>query len=327
MKYLESHFDEYIKLLENCSLNNINDNIKSVEKIPNYIIYGPPGIGKYTKTLHLIKPLSPSNLKYEKKIIVACNKSNYNLKISDIHYEIDLSLLGCNSKIIWHDLYLQIYDIISSNNTKNGIIVCKNFQNIHSELLEIFYSYMQNQFNAGITIKFFIITTDISFIPDNILNCCKKLIIPRPSKTMYNKCFKIKIDKSIDINNINNIKDIKDFKKNNTHTDIKDIEYIQLPYKNTCNKIIELITNYNDSKFIQMRELLYDICIFEFNIFDVLLYIINELVNLNYINSFTKYNNIVIESYNFIKLYNNNYRPIYHLERYILYIISIVHEL
>ena len=28
-----------------------------------------------------------------------------------------------------------------------------------------------------------------------------------------------------------------------------------------------------------------------------------------------------------LKLYNNNYRPIYHLEKYILYIATIVHDL
>ena len=82
-------------------------------------------------------------LKYEKKISVNFNKQSYFFKISDIHYEVDMSLLGCNSKIIWHEIYCQIIDIITIKTEKIGYIVCKNFHAIHNELLEIFYSYMQ----------------------------------------------------------------------------------------------------------------------------------------------------------------------------------------
>ena len=66
-------------------------------------------------------------------------------RISDIHFEIDMSLLGCNSKQIWHELYLQMVDIVAIRPIKRGVIVCKNFHAIHSELLDNFYSYVQSQ--------------------------------------------------------------------------------------------------------------------------------------------------------------------------------------
>ena len=84
-----------------------------------------------------------------------------------------MSLLGCNSKLLWHDIYQQIVDIISAKTDKSGIIVCKEFHNIHSELLENFYSYMQENNSSAINIKFILITEEISFIPDSILNCCE----------------------------------------------------------------------------------------------------------------------------------------------------------
>ena len=37
-----------------------------------------------------------------KKMHITVAKQNYTIKVSDIHYEVDLSLLGCNSKILWH---------------------------------------------------------------------------------------------------------------------------------------------------------------------------------------------------------------------------------
>ena len=35
---------------------------------------------------------------------------------------------------------------------------------------------------------------------------------------------------------------------------------------------------------------------------------------------------ILLKTYNFLKYYNNNYRPIYHLESYLFYLTRIIHE-
>lgn len=325
MKNFETHFIDYIQNSKDKLLHNTSS-IISIKEMNNLIIYGPPGIGKYTYTLNKIKTISPSLLKYEKKITFTYNKSNLYFKISDIHYEIDMSLLGCNAKLLWFEIYNQITDIISAKQVKEGIILCKNFNEIHNELLEIFYSYMQRQYNCGITIKFIIITSDISFIPDSIINCCEKIVLSRPAKSIYNKILKISLDKDSNINKINNIKDIKKyslFEKNNiTENNL----IMQVPHYIICDEIINYIVNYSEIKFLQLREYLYDICIFDLNIYNCILYILKELINKNLLTSL-KLNNILIKFYEFNKLYNNNYRPIYHLERIILYIISIVHEL
>ena len=178
MKFYETHFEEYI--IENNrvnlhpKLNKIYEKFpKSLDRLKNIIFFGPNGTGKYTQMLKSIKKYSPTELKYEKKISLTYNKQQYFFKISDIHYEIDMSLLGCNSKLLWHEIYQQIIDIISAKTEKSGIIVCKYFHDIHSELLENFYSYMQQNNSNSIDLKFIIITEELSFIPDNILNCCE----------------------------------------------------------------------------------------------------------------------------------------------------------
>jgi Cdc6-like AAA superfamily ATPase len=193
MKYYETHFEEYINSMEKKNLHPKLDKIfkkipKKFSDLRNIIFYGPQGIGKYTQMLKFLKPYSNSDLKYEKKINITFNKLNFFFKLSDIHYEIDMSLLGCNSKLLWHEIYQQIVDIIFAKVDKSGIIVCKNFQEINSELLDNFYSYMQQNTCNSIDLKFFIITEEISFIPDNILQTCEVISIPRPSKNCYNKC-------------------------------------------------------------------------------------------------------------------------------------------
>ena len=169
MKYYETSFDDYIETANvyniHSELINIYNNFtNNVNTMKNLIIYGPSGVGKYTQLLLFLKKFSPSKLKYENKIIANTEKLEYKYKISDIHYEIDMSLLGCNSKIIWHEIFCQIVDIINVKQNKFGFIVCKNFHLIHSELLDIFYSYIQqyNHNNTNITVKFIIITEHVS---------------------------------------------------------------------------------------------------------------------------------------------------------------------
>ena len=199
MKFCETHFEEYIHTSQKANLHPKLEKIfkkfpETLLEIKNIIFYGPSGVGKYTQMLNSIKKYSPSELKYEKKIGIQFNKQQYYFKISDVHYEVDMSLLGCNSKPLWHDIYQQIIDIISAKTDKSGIIVCKNFHDIHHELLDNFYSYMQkNNINSCINISYFLITEEISFIPDNILNCCEIINIPRPTNNLYNKCIKTKI--------------------------------------------------------------------------------------------------------------------------------------
>jgi hypothetical protein len=247
-------------------------------------------------------------------MIVQFDKKQYFLKISDIHYEVDMSLLGCNSKQLWHEIYQQIIDIISTKQNKYGIIVCKYFNEIHSELLDNFYSYIQQNNSNLVDLKYILISEQISFIPDNILNCCEIIHIQRPTKTSYNKCLKTKMNTKIDIENITNMKIV--------HLYSDDI---MLHYKIICNKIIQNIIQIDGLQFLKFRDILYDIFIYNLDINDCIWYIIYSLVEKKYIQR-EQLSNIMIETYSFFQYYNNNYRPIYHLEKYLFYLIKTIHK-
>jgi hypothetical protein len=315
MKFHETHFEEYINAKENLhpKLEKIfNKFPKKIQELKNLIFYGPNGVGKYTQLLKSIRKFSPTDLKYEKKISVTYNKQQYFFKISDIHYEIDMSLLGCNSKLLWHEIYSQIIDIISAKNEKSGIIVCKYFNEIHSELLDNFYSYMQKNNALSIDLKYILITEELSFIPDNILNCCEVINIPRPTKTAYNKCLKNKL--SIKVEQITNIKNIH-----------SSITQLMMPYKIICDKILDAMINIEDTKFLKFRDLLYDIFIYNLDITDCVWYIISTLIRQNKIKG-ENISQMLIKTYSFFQYYNNNYRPIYHLENYLFFIVSLIHN-
>ena len=316
MKFHETHYEEYINVSENLhpKLEKIfNKFPKKFIDFKNLIFYGPTGVGKYTQVLKAIRRYSQSDLKYEKKISVLYNKQPYLFKISDIHYEIDMALLGCNSKLLWHEIYLQILDIISAKTEKSGIIVCKYFNEIHSELLDNFYSYMQKNNAMSIDLKFILITEELSFIPDNILNCCEIIHIPRPTKTQYNKCINNKL--SVKLNNVTNIK--------NLHSSITQL---MTPYKIICDKIITAISQVDDLKFLKFRDLLYDIFIYNLDITDCIWYIIEKLVETEHIKD-EDMRDVMRKLYICIQYFNNNYRPIYHLESFIFYLVKKIHGL
>ena len=74
MKFFETTFDEYETAVSNFNLHSkIETNVfskfpENFEDLRNVILYGPPGIGKYSQAIHCIKKYSPSQLKYVKKL-------------------------------------------------------------------------------------------------------------------------------------------------------------------------------------------------------------------------------------------------------------------
>jgi len=341
MKYYETLYEEYMKSCDKFNIHpelddRINKLSSSITKLPNLLVYGPSGIGKYTQVLRIIKKYSQSELKYDKRITASTEKQQYIYHISDIHYEIDMSLLGCNAKSMWHELFFQIVDIISVKENKVGIIVCKNFHAINSELLEIFYSYMQ-QYNTDqsiIAIKFIIVSEHISFIPHKILNSCYKMGVKRPTRDAYMKVLEIvnettkhklnvtnnilnakKILDSIELYGITNIKELRSFMY------VDDIK--SLPeelFNRVCNNIIDKIEHIEEIPFTAFRDALYELLTYNIDINECIWYTLYYFISDNRLNR-NDASDILIKSYTFFKYFNNNYRPIYHLENIMFYII------
>lgn len=327
MKFLDTYFDEYIQSVNKISLHpKLTKQLESfpddINNLKNTIFYGPSGTGKYSQLLNSIKKYSNSKLKYEKKLTVVSNKNNYFFKISDIHFEIDMELLGCNSKLLWNDIYINIIDILSSRNNKNGIIVCKNFHKINDELLECFYSYIQIC-NKNINIIYFFTTEHISFIPCNIINICYIVSIPRPSKSNYNKIINNtdnNNDKLLKVNKISKVNEISNIKylfTNNIHIIDNITNYV--------DKLYWYIYNPNTINFTDFRNVLYDVFIYDMEIGNVIWLLIKKISKTNNI-SIEKMSYIYVKTFLFLQLYNNNYRSIYHLENYLYSLITNIHE-
>ena len=88
-------------------------------------------------------------------------------------------------------------------------------------------------------------------------------------------------------------------------------------YKIMSDKIIDAMKNVENLKFVKFRDLLYDILIYNLDIHECIWYILSTLIQEKLIPP-EKVSESLIKTYNFFQYYNNNYRPIYHMEKYLL---------
>ena len=65
---------------------------------------------------------------------------------------------------------------------------------------------------------------------------------------------------------------------------------------------------------------MYEILIFEMNIYSVIWYILQSLINEEKKINSENISKTMIKTFEFLKYYNNNYRPIFHLENYFLFL-------
>jgi len=125
---------------------------------------------------------------------------------------------------------------------------------------------------------------------------------------------------NIDTEGIINSKEIKSFAMiDDTKNIPKDIFNI------ICDNIIEEIINKDKLLFTGFRDILYDILTYNLDVTECLWYILQHLIQHNYLES-KDISEILIKTFPFLKYYNNNYRPIYHLESIMFYIINKIHK-
>jgi hypothetical protein len=315
--------EKFTDYLDNYDKSNIHEELKDVyQDMPNdlaqmnhIILYGPSGVGKYTQALALISKYSKSRLKYERKAIICQNKDQYYYKLSDVHIEIDMEMLGPSAKNLWMEIITQLYDIINSLNKKEFIVLCKNFDKTRDELMEIFYSYLNN--TKPIQLKYIFVTENPSVLPESILNICLMLPIKRSSVTTHKTLINEK--KGFTKNEISKISNIKDYVFNNA---VSGIDY----NKKIVSALLDTIKHHESLDIKILRNQIY--YIFTYNLcvktcIKDLLFSILKVFELSSI----KIKKIFQEINNFYKLYNNNYRPIYHIENLVITLIKIIHDL
>ena len=98
-----------------------------------------------------------------------------------------------------------------------------------------------------------------------------------------------------------------------------------LPHVNICEKLLHNIYDNTNLNYMNIRDDLYNLLIYNIDIQLSMWYILSRLIHANKI-SHENMTNILNTLWKILHDYNNNYRPIYHLERFLFYLIVTVNE-
>jgi len=346
MKFHETLFEEYVAAVQKFNLHPELTEFPTPAKLAdfgNLILYGPSGVGKYSQMLRLIQKYSPSELKYDKRMTMQCEKHSYTYRISDIHYEVDMGMLGCNSVMIWHEVFTQIVDIVSLKPEKCAIIVCKNFHAIHTELLNIFYTYMQQYNNhpyLAIQLKFILLTEHVSFLPTCILDHGWVVSIQRPSKDLYQEVLRRVIDEQVkrgiietELEEAQMLRRIDDILPHHI-LNLKELHWFATPTEHelppdlfniVCDALIRDMLAPDVMHISNFRDKIYDILVYHLDGIECVWYILSHFIETKRFASSARLHAVLDKTYFFLKHYNNNYRPIYHLENILFSIMNQIH--
>ena len=297
-------FVDYIKQVQSSNLYPYHEKkYETYKSYPILFFYGPPGTGKYSQALYFLRTITGSTLQYEKKMLIELPKFDFMIKMSDVHYEIDMALLAYSNKTVWHSIYKHIVEV---DRGRRSYIVLKHFDKITPEILDILYFYIHDN-----RMKFLCITEHLSFIPNNILN-------EAYSVSFYHKSV-IRVKDTLEQSSIT---------KERLY-ETKNIHYLRdnlqvKEYNLICDPIlqsIQALPKHTDIR--QFRNQLYNILIYGLDVYECIWYILDHL----HISDDHKMVKIIQEVDTFGKFFQNNYRPIYHLEKIFLYIACIYHEI
>ena len=88
---------------------------------------------------------------------------------------------------------------------------------------------------------------------------------------------------------------------------------------NICSIIRTSVSDLNLSQF----EDIYELFIYEVDVHQCVMNVLSTLITTSIISQ-ENVSKVMFETQKFFRLYNNNYRPIYHVERYIYKLIAII---
>ena len=130
----------------------------------------------------------------------------------------------------------------------------------------------------------------------------------RPKKEHYKK---LGLKMNIEEKNITNLKEIHSLKT------LKSVDNIQEDlFDKIRNQLFEIMTS-EKMRYYELRENLYDLLIYNLDVQEVIMSILFEMVDNGQIKN-GSLRKILDKMPLLLKQYNNNYRPIYHLENIFL---------
>lgn len=291
--------------------------------IPNTLIYGGNGCGKYTFVTAIINSIYKINIK-KTKITLKIDTKDYNLLSSNYHFEILLDKYNNNLSNLCEliDNLTESKEVNSNCNIK--IIIIRNLSACKTDLLFFLKNKIDNSSN---NYRFFLITDKISIIDQKFRGLFHYINIPYENKAVITEFYKKnikKFNKKIFSNIIKNTKNLNIILSEYELSLVSRIKpLIELKYNKIYNYILDSLKN--PENIIKIREEIYDNNIKNNNFELILKKLLKNLLNEKTLSNEKKHE-IIKEYSNLSKRTIKCYKTQIHYEALLSNIIYIYHK-
>ena len=298
-------FDEYLRVRASQPALHpeIGAMIGGLDGPRNLIVYGRGSIGKYYLAMDMIRAFSPLDLHYEKMMPIQYNKKTYNVRISDVHFEIDMQMLGTNSRLIWQNIFAAVLDIVEAAMTKARarFIMLKNFQDVSSEMYELLLCYIGDRITKPANIYYVVITEGVSFIHNELLEKFTVVQVPVPSEGAL-ACMNEGAAAGV-------WRRPSAAEARYAHEDL------------IFGSLARCVDGFAADRCVALRNIIYDVLIYNIPPAKVLFRLMRHMMAGK---AAARVDRAFFRLPHMMAEYNNNYRPIIHLERIIIYFVDVL---
>lgn len=297
-------------------------------EFPNCIFYGAYGSGKMVMAKYLInKYFNNDNLVYSnKRIFYNIKDEEFDIQKSIHHYEIDCNNFNLNDKKFIVEFISEISKTNNINNNKIKIIIIKNAENLSYNTQIIISKLIENLY---INSRFIFICHSLNRLMCKLKTHCLIMNIRKPSNDNIDSVLShIATEEKISLEILDEISSKCD---NNINSAILMLQQYQFSneitnyfnYRSYIYQFINIIMNYNEKDIDKLRDEIYNLLIYDINIYNLLELFLIHIYNQKDIDRSRKFMILTaITNYSFI--INKGYRQIYHYELLFYSIINIL---
>lgn len=303
---------------------------KYLEKfeLPNCIFYGPYGSGKLVLAKYLINQyFNNDNLVYySKKIIYNLKEEEIDIQKSIHHYEIDCNNFNLNDKKFIVEFISEISKTNNINNNKIKIIIIKNAENLSYNTQIIISKLIEDFFK---TCRFIFISHSLTKLISKLRTHCQLINIRKPSIDKINLILNnISINENINTDCLEEISINCDLNINSAIFMLQQYQFTDsivnnFNYQPYIKQFIETIMKFNERDISKLREEIYNILIYDINIYNLLELFLIQIYNNETLDNDNKFKILTaITNYSYIT--NKGYRQVYHYELLFYSVINIL---
>ena len=268
----------------------------------NLVIYGRGSVGKYYLALDAVRKFSPLGLQYEKMMPIQHNKKTYTVRMSDVHFEVDVQMLGTNSRLIWQTIFAAVLDIVETSitHTRARFIMLKNFQDVSAEMYELLLCYIDDRITKPANIQYIIVSEGISFFHDDLLNKFEIVHVPVPSEAAL-----------AGMNEAPAGLWQRPSAKVAPH--VYEVRILE--------SLVRCVDGFAAERCVDLRNILYDVLIYNIHPTRVAFGMMKQMMAGK---GASRVDRVFFALNRMMAEYNNNYRPIIHLERFVLFLVDVL---